>query len=148
MRFRATILSSGKTAAGIEVPAAIVEALGSSRKPAVRVTINGYTYRSTVATMGGVFMVGVSNEVRRGAGVAAGEDVDVEMELDTEPREVTVPPDLATALDRDAGARQAFEGLSYSNKRRIVEPIDDAKTPETRQRRIDKSVDALREGRG
>jgi Bacteriocin-protection, YdeI or OmpD-Associated/Domain of unknown function (DUF1905) len=146
MRFRATILSSGKTAAGIEVPAAIVEALGSSRKPAVRVTINGYTYRSTVATMGGVFMVGVSNEVRRGAGVAAGEDVDVEMELDTEPREVTVPPDLATALDRDAGARQAFEALSYSNKRRIVEPIDDAKTPETRQRRIDKAVDALRDG--
>jgi hypothetical protein len=147
MRFRTTILSSGKTAAGIEVPAAIVEALGSSRKPAVRVTINGYTYRSTVATMGGVFMLGVSNEVRRGAGVSAGEDVDVDLELDTEPREVTVPPDLATALDRDAGARQAFDQLSYSNKRRIVEPIDDAKTPETRQRRIDKAVDALRESR-
>jgi Bacteriocin-protection, YdeI or OmpD-Associated/Domain of unknown function (DUF1905) len=147
MRFRTTILSSGKTAAGIEVPAAIVEALGSSRKPAVRVTINGYTYRSTVATMGGVFMIGVSNEVRRGAGVSAGEDVDVDLELDTEPREVTVPPDLGTALDRDAGARQAFDQLSYSNKRRIVEPIDDAKTPETRQRRIDKAVDALRESR-
>ena len=147
MRFRTTILSSGKTAAGIEVPTEIVEALGSSRKPAVSVTINGYTYRSTVATVSGVFMIGVSTEVRRGAGVAAGEEVEVELALDTEPREVTVPPDLATALDRDAVAQQAFERLSYSNKRRIVEPIDDAKTPETRQRRIDKAIDSLREGR-
>ncbi|MEA2633026.1 MAG: hypothetical protein QOE66_3245 [Chloroflexota bacterium] len=147
MKFRTTILPSGKTAAGIEVPTAIVEALGSSRKPAVRVTINGYTYRSTVATMGGVFMIGVSNEVRRGAGVAAGEDVDVDLELDTEPREVAVPADLAAAFDRDEGARQAFDRLSYSNKRRIVEPIGDARSPETRQRRIDKAVDGLRGSR-
>jgi hypothetical protein len=145
MRFRATILATGKTAAGIRVPDEVVAALGSSRKPAVRATINGYTYRSSVAFMGGVFMLGVSNDVRRAAGVEAGQDVDVDLELDTEPREIEVPPDLAGALATDDVARRAFEALSYSNKRRIVEPIVDAKTPETRQRRIDKAVEGLRE---
>jgi hypothetical protein len=145
MRFRATILATGKTAAGIHVPNEVVAALGSSRKPAVRVTINGYTYRSSVAFMGGVFMLGVSNDVRRAAGVEAGQDVDVDLELDTEPREIEVPPDLATALAADDAARRAFEALSYSNKRRIVEPIVDAKAPDTRQRRIDKAVEGLRE---
>lgn len=147
MRFRTTILGTGKSAAGIEVPTEIVDALGSSRKPAVVVTINGFSYRSTVATMGGVFMIGVSNDVRKSAGVAAGETVDVDLELDTAPREVVVPPDLAAALAGDPAARRFFESLSYSNKRRIVLPIEDAKTPETRQRRIDKSVAALHEGR-
>ncbi len=147
MRFRAPILSTGKTAAGIQVPIQVLDALGPSRKPPVRVTINGYTYRSSIASMGGVFMLGVSNEVRRNAGVVAGEEVDVDIELDTEPREVTVPPDFAAALDGDGDARRSFDGLSCSNKRRIVIPIEDAKTPETRQRRIDKSVAMLHEGR-
>jgi hypothetical protein len=147
MRFRTQILSNGKTAAGIEVPPEMVDALGTSRKPAVKITINGYAYRSTVATVNGAFMVGVSNDVRRDAGVAAGDTVDVELELDTEPRVVQVPPDLAAALDGEPEARRFFDGLSYSNKRRIVMPIDDAKTPETRQRRIDKSIATLREGR-
>jgi hypothetical protein len=147
MRFRTTILAAGKTAAGIEVPPDVVAALGSSRKPPVRVTINGYTYRSTVATMNGVFMVGVSNEVRRESGVAAGETVDVDIELDTEKREVDIPPDLAAALAVDETAQRFFDGLSYSNKRRIVIPIDDAKTSETRERRIAASVQKLHEGR-
>ena len=147
MRFRTTILSAGKTAAGIQIPVQVVDALGTSRKPAVKVTINGFTYRSTVATVDGRFMVGVSNEVRKAAGVAAGEDVDVDLELDTEPREVVVPADLAAALDADPAARRYFDGLSYSNKRRIVEPIGDAKTPETRQRRIESSIGKLRDGR-
>jgi hypothetical protein len=147
MRYRTTILSAGKTAAGIEVPPDVVEALGSGRKPPVRVTINGYTYRSSVATVSGAYMIGVSNDVRRAAGVAAGEEVDVELELDTARREVEVPADLATALDADPGARAAFDRLTYSNKRRIVEPIRDAKAPETRQRRIDKSIENLRAGK-
>lgn len=147
MRFHSTIHSSGKTATGLPIPTEVVESLGAGKKPAVRVTINGYTYRSTVATVDGRFMVGVSAEVRERAGVVAGDDVDVDIELDTEPREVTVPPDLAEALDRDADARRFFEGLSYSNKRRVVMPIEEAKTPETRQRRIDKAVSMLREGR-
>ncbi len=147
MRFRATIRLGGKTATGIQVPAEIVESLGSSRRPPVRVTINGHTYRTTVAVMGGQFMLPVSAEQRENAGVAAGDEVDVDIELDTEPREVTVPPDLAEALDGDADAKRFFEGLSYSHKRRHVLAIEDAKTAETRQRRVAKAVSMLREGR-
>lgn len=147
MRFRATLELGGKTATGIRVPPEVVEGLGSGKKPAVSVTINGHTYRSTIASMGGVFMLPVSAEVRGSAGIEAGDEVDVDVTLDTAPREVSVPPDLAAALDADAGARRAFDALSYSNKRRIVMPIEDAKALETRQRRIDKAVDALREGR-
>src|SRR6476659_513308 len=101
-------------------------------------TINGHSYRGSVAFMGGEFWIGVSNDFRRTAGVAAGDEVDVDLVPDTETRAVTVPDDLAAALDADAEARSFFDGLSYSNKRRIVEPFADAKTPETRQRRIEK----------
>lgn len=147
MRFRAIIQLGGKTATGIQVPPEIVARLGSSKRPAVRVTINGYTYRSTVATMGGVFMLPVSAEVRASAGVAADDAVEVEIELDSEPREVTVPPDFAAALGRDADAGRFFDGLSYSHKRRYVLSIEGAKTAETRQRRIANAVGVLRVGR-
>ena len=147
MRFRALIQGAGKSAAGIQVPDEVVEALGAGRKPPVRVTINGHSYRSSVATMSGVFMVGVTNEFRRESGVAAGDTVDVDIELDTEPREVVVPPDLAAALDADPEARAFFDGLSYSNRRRVVEPVVAAKAPETRQRRIEKSVAGLHDHR-
>jgi uncharacterized protein YdeI (YjbR/CyaY-like superfamily) len=92
-------------------------------------------------------MLPVSAEVRERAGVAAGDDVDVDVELDTEPRQVTVPSDFDEALDRDADARRLFDGLSYSNKRRFVIPIEEARTAETRQRRIARAVSTLREGR-
>jgi hypothetical protein len=148
MRFRTKLLSAGKTAAGIEVPAKVVEALGSSKKPPVRVTINGgHVYRSTVAVMGGKFMIGVSNENRQAAGVAPGEMLEVDLELDTQPREVAVPPELAKALERDARAKKVFEGLSYSGKLRHVLPIANAKTTETLQRNLDKAIKALREGK-
>ena len=145
MRFRTTVESNGKTATGIEVPAAVVDGLGSGRRPAVRVTINGFTYRSTVASMGGRFLLPVSAERRTAAGVAAGDEVDVDVELDTEPREVTVPPDLAAALEADPEARRRFDGLSYSHRLRHVLAIDEAKSAETRQRRIDRAVVMLRE---
>jgi hypothetical protein len=147
MRFRTTILQGGKTATGIQVPDEVVEALGSGRRPAVKVTINGYTSRSTVAVVGGRYMVGVSAENRAGAGVAGGDEVDVDMELDTAPREVAVPPDLAAALDAEPAARRTFDGLSYSNKSWHVLQVTGAKTEETRQRRIAKSVDVLKQGR-
>ena len=147
MKFRATIELAGKTATGIEVPAAVVTKLGSSKKPAVRVTIKGYTYRSTIATMGGRFMLPISAQVREAAGVAARDKVDVDVELDTAPRVVTVPPDFSRALTREPAAKRFFEGLSFSNKQRIVIAIEAAKAPETRQRRIAKSVSSLREGR-
>ncbi len=147
MRFRATILLSGKTATGIRVPAEVVEGLGSSKRPAVRVTIKGHTYRSTVAPMDGEFMLPISAEHRERAGVEAFDEVDVDIELDTEPRELTVPPDFTDALDRDADARRFFDGLSYSKKQRYVLSIEEARTAETRLRRIAKAVSMLREGR-
>jgi bifunctional DNA-binding transcriptional regulator/antitoxin component of YhaV-PrlF toxin-antitoxin module len=146
MKFRASIELAGKTATGIEVPAAVVAKLGSSKKPAVRVTIKGYTYRSTVASMGGRFMLPVSAEVREATGVAARDKVDVDVELDTAPRVVTVPADFARALTREPAAKRFFEGLSFSNKQRIVIAIESAKAPETRERRIARSVDGLRRG--
>ena len=146
MRFRTTIELGGKTATGFRIPEDVVAELGSGRRPAVRVTIGGHTYRTTVAPMGGVFMIPLSAENRAGAGVAAGDEVDVDVELDTEPRVVTVPPDFAEALDRQPDARKAFDALSYSNRRRHVLSIEGAKTDETRQRRIGKAVDALLQG--
>jgi hypothetical protein len=147
MRFRTTILQTDKTATGIRVPDEVVAALDSGKRPAVTVTINGFTYRSTIAVMGGVFMVGVSAENRAGAGVKGGDEVDVDVELDTAPREVTVPADFAAALEAEPAARVTFERLSYSNKSWHVLQVTGAKTEETRQRRIAKSIDALREGR-
>lgn len=147
MKFRALIEGAGKSAAGIEVPAEVVTALGYTKRPPVRVTINGYTYRSTVATVGGRFMVGVSNEVRASAGVAAGDEVDIVMELDTAPREVAVPAELAKELAADPAARQAFEALSYSKQRLLVDPVANAKTDATRDRNVAKALSSLRDGR-
>ena len=147
MRFRTTLELAGKTATGFRVPAEIVAALGTSKRPPVRVTINSHTYRNTVAVYGGVFMLGVSAENREAAGVQAGDELDVDIELDTAPREVNIPPDFADALDADADARRAFDRLSYSHKQQHILAIEQAKTAETRQRRIAKAITGLREGR-
>jgi hypothetical protein len=147
MKFNTTITQGEKTATGIRVPDDVIAALGSGKRPSVRVTLNGYTYRTTVAVMGGAFMFGVSADVRKKAGVAGGDQVDVEIELDTEPREVTVPEDLQQALADDPEARQFFDGLSYSHKSAYVLWIESAKKDETRQRRIPEAVRMLKEGR-
>jgi hypothetical protein len=147
MRFHTTILQAGKTATGIRIPDEIVEGLGAGRRPPIRVTINGYTYRSTVAVMGGDYMVGVNADNRAAAGVAGGDEVDVDIELDTAPREVSVPADFAAALEAEPDARRTFDGLSNSNKGWHTGQIEGAKSDETRQRRIARSVEALREGR-
>jgi hypothetical protein len=147
MKFHTTLLQSGKTAVGIQVPNEVVEALGAGKRPPVRVTINGYTYRNTIAVMGGVFMVGVSAENREKAHVAGGDEVDVDIELDSQPRELTLPPDFSEALDRLPDAKRFFDTLSFSRQQALVLPINQAKTPETRQRRIDKALMALRQGR-
>jgi antitoxin component of MazEF toxin-antitoxin module len=136
MRFRTMILQSGRTATGIQVPDEVVQALGAGKRPAVKVTVNGYTYRSTVAVMGGASMISLSAEHRAAAGVAGGQEVEVDIDLDTGPREVSVPADLAAALDAEPAARRTFDGLSYSNKSWQVLQVEGAKTEETRQRRI------------
>ena len=147
MRFRATILTAGKTATGIPVPDEVIASLNAGKRPALSVTINGYTYRTTVGFVDGRTMIPLSAENRAGAGVAGGDEVDVEVELDTAPREVSLPADFAAALERDAAAKRTFEGLSNSLKNYHVQQIEGAKTPETRQRRITKSIATLHEGK-
>jgi Bacteriocin-protection, YdeI or OmpD-Associated/Domain of unknown function (DUF1905) len=145
MRFTTTLLLHGKTATGFEVPTEIVEALGAGKKPPVKVTINGYSYRSSVAVMGGKFLCGVAAEHRAPAGVKAGDTVEVDLQLDTDKREVAVPADVAKILKANPAAKARFEKLSYSHQRAHIEPIAAAKAADTRQRRIDKMITMLSE---
>ena len=147
MRFTTTILQTSKNACGIRVPDEVMAALAAGKAPKVAVTIHGYTYRSSVAMMGGEPMVSVSEAVRTASGARGGETVEVDLVLDTAPRVIAVPDDLAAALDAEPAARATFDKLSYSNRRFWVEPIEAAKAEETRQRRIEKAVATLREGR-
>ncbi|MFJ1763948.1 YdeI/OmpD-associated family protein [Amycolatopsis sp. NPDC088138] len=147
MKFRTTVLLGGKTATGLPVPDDVVEALGAGKKPAVTITLGGHSYRTTVASRGGQYLVPLSAENREKAGVSAGDDVDVEIVLDTAPRELEIPEDFTTALAADPEALKRFESLSYSGKQRYVLPIGQAKTEETRQRRIAKAVTDLHAGK-
>ena len=147
MKFRAVVELGGKTATGIPIPDDVVAMLGTGKRPAVRVRVGGYEYRTTVAPMGGRFFVPLSAEHRTAAGVAAGDAVAVDIQLDTEPREVTVPADLADALARDRQAGATFDGLAYSHRKEWVRWIEEAKKPETRATRLTKTVDALHEGK-
>lgn len=126
----------GKDATGIPVPADVVAALGPKKRPPVTVTLNGYTYRSTVAPYGDVFMLPLNKEHRAAAGVSAGDRVEVTLALDTAPRTVDVPDDLAAALAAVPGARDTFDKLSYSARKEHVRQVESAKAPETRARRI------------
>lgn len=145
--FSATLELGGRTATGIEVPEHVVEQLAAGKRPPVRVTLNDHTYRSTIAPMKGRYMLPVSAAVRRSADISAGDDVEVRLAHDTEPRTVTLPPDFAQALEEDPAAQDLFNTLSYSNKRRFLLSVEGAKTDETRRRRVGKAVAALREER-
>ena len=147
MRFRATILQTGKNAAGIVVPDEVIEGLASGRRPPVRVTVNGHTYRTSIGTIDGRAMVSFSVENRTKAGVAGRDTVDVDIELDTQKREITLAPDFTAALDAEPAARRFYDALTYSVPQWHALSVEGARTPETRQRRIEKSVALLREGR-
>ncbi|WP_144760352.1 YdeI/OmpD-associated family protein [Curtobacterium sp. 9128] len=144
MEFTTTVLQARKTATGLPVPASVIDALGAGKRPPVVVTLDGgYTYRSTVGVMQDQFLVPLSAEHRAAAGVAAGDSVVVTIEIDTLPRSVDLPEDLAAALG-SAGVRAAFDTLSNSRQRALVDPVVQARAPETRQRRIEKAVESLR----
>lgn len=143
MKFR-TLVEPPEPMRGLEVPAELVEALGGGARPPVRITVNGHSWRSRVAIMRGRHLLGLSNANRQAAGVAIGEEVEVELKLDTEPRTVDTPADFAKALDEDPAARAAYDKLTDSRKREHVRAIESAKKPETRQRRIDKAIATLR----
>lgn len=144
MRFVTVVELGGKTATGFAVPAEVVEGLGGGRRPAVTVRLKGHSYRSTVATMGGRFMVPLSAENRAAAGLGAGDEVEVELELDAAPRDVSVPDDLAAALLEDPQAKAVFDKLAYSHQRRWVLWVEGAKKAETRASRVERTIAELR----
>jgi hypothetical protein len=146
MKFTTTIIGDGNKA-GIVVPENVVSALDAGKRPPVVVTINGQSYRSSIAVMGGKYMVGVSSANRELTGTSAGDTVDVDLQVDTQPRVIEVPDDLAAALEAEPEAKAFYGTLNYSAQRRYVEPIGDAKTEETRARRIAKVVSDLRAGK-
>ncbi len=143
MMFRATLQANGRTATGVEVPEEVVTALGAGRRPPVSVTVNGYTWRTSIASMGGRFMIGISAQARAGAGVTAGDVIEVDVEHDTAPREVDVADDLAAALAAAPAARARFEALPYSHQRRYVEAVEATKKPQTRANRIARAIETL-----
>lgn len=132
--------AEGLNATGLRVPAEVIAALGTQKRPRVKVSLNGYSYRSTVAPYGDVFMLPLSQEHRAAAGVNAGDEVEVTIELDLEPRTVEVPDDLRAALSEKPGATEAFEALAFSRRKESVRQVEEAKAQETRQRRIAKIV--------
>jgi hypothetical protein len=144
MEFRTRVVQSGKTATGLQVPDDVVAALGGGKRPPVTVTLGGYGYRTTVAPMGGAFWIPLAGEHREAAGVRADQEVDVRVELDTAPRETPLPEDLAAL---DDGARAFFEGLAPSHRKEWVRWVEEAKKPETRAARVEKTAEALRAGR-
>jgi hypothetical protein len=143
--FEAVLQPRGGGGHAIELPFDPAEAFGRKRAP-VRGTVNGYPVRSTIAIYGGRAFLGLNRQVREGAGVAAGDRITVELEPDDEPRVVDVPDDLAAAFASDAGARDAFDRLSYTHRREYVEWITEAKRDETRRVRIEKALAMLRAG--
>ena len=140
--FHTAILQTGKNTAGIQVPEDVIEKLGAGKQPLVRVTINKYTYRNAVAVMGGKYMISFNPEHRKAAGVQGGEEANVTLELDLEPRTVEIPTDLKDALIK-ANALDAFEKSAPSMKKEYVRQVQEAKAQETRERRITKIVEKL-----
>ena len=145
MRFTTTVELHGKTATGMAVPPEVVEALGGGKKPAVTVTVGGHAYRTSIGSMGGRSLIPLSAERRAAAGVTAGDEVEVDVELDDQPREVEVPADLAAALDAEPAARARFQASSYSAQLRHVLAVEGAKAETTRQRRVAAAVATLAE---
>lgn len=141
MRFESVMRLQGNNT-GIEVPPEVVEALGGGKRAAVVVSVNGFEYRSTIGVMGGRFLIPFSSDKRAASGIAGGDAITVDLELDTAPRTVEVPIDLAEALDR-AGVRSAFDGLSPSARKAHVTNVESAKAAETRARRVEAIVGTL-----
>ena len=143
--FHTTVLQTGKNTAGIRVPEEVMEKLDGGRRPLVRVTINKYTDRSAVAVMGGKYMISFNVEHRIAASLQGGDETDVTLVLDLEPRTVEIPKDLKDALTK-VNALDAFEKSALSMKKEYVRQVEEAKAQETRERRIARIVGKLSAG--
>jgi hypothetical protein len=147
MRFTGELQATGGNTTGFQIPDALVDELGGGGRPKVAVTVNGYTFRSSIARMGGEFWLGVSAERRAAADIKAGDLLDLDIELDTAPRRIEVPDDLAAALAAEPAAKAFWDGLSFSNQRWHVEQITGAKKADTRAARVAKSITMLAQRR-
>ena len=143
MRLTLELQRTGGNTTGFQIPDEAVTALGGGGRPKVTVALNGFTFQSSIARMGGSYWLGVSAERRAAAGVEGGRVYDLDVELDTAPRVIEPPADLSAALDAEPAARSRWEKLSYSHQRQQVEAITAAKTPATRERRIAKALEML-----
>ena len=146
MKFKTKVVQNGNNT-GIHVPAEIVEKLNAGKKPPVNITVNDHTYRSSIAVMGGKFMVSLSAENRKAANVKGGDEVEINIEFDASPREVELPTEFQKALNKNVAAKKTFESLSYSKKQWLVLPIKDAKTEETKMKRMEKALATLKDGK-
>jgi len=144
--FETTLLQTGNNT-GIRVPDELIEQLNAGKKPPVLVTLNNFTYQSTVGVMGGAYLIPVSAAIRQSAGVSGGESIRVVVELDSEPRVVAVPADFQQALDANEGAKVFFETLSPSSRKKYVTLVESAKSDQTRQNRIEKAIADLVTGK-
>lgn len=144
MHLVSELTATGGTTTGIRIPDEAVAELGGGNRPKVVATVNGHTWRTSIARMGGAFWLGVSAENRAATGLAAGDPVQLDVELDSAPRAVEIPDDLATALAAEPAAKAAFDALSYSQQRQHVLAVESAKKPETRARRVESVVGALK----
>lgn len=143
--FHTTLSGGTGTTTGIVIPDEVVEGLGGGKRPSVRVTVNGYSYRYVIASMGGRFMIGVSSAIRAETGLKAGDPIEVEVVLDDSPREVDVPAELAAALAADPAAQTAWEKLAFSHRKEHARAVAEAKAADTRARRVEKTLAALRQ---
>ena len=143
--FKTTLIKADDVnATGIRVPPEVIAELSTSKKPRVKVTLNGsYSYSYTVAVMGGEYMIGFNQERREASGIQPGQEITVTLELDTAPQVIDVPDDLAAALAEKPGAREAFDASSPSARKEFVRQVTEAKAVDTRARRIAKIVEKL-----
>jgi hypothetical protein len=147
MDFTAPLELHGKTATGIEVPEKVIVGLNAGKRVPVKVTINGFTFATTVAPYNGKYLIPVSADIRANANVSAGDSLTVTIEVDATERKIAVPDDLTAAFKKDAAAKKFFATLSLSNQRGYVDWIEQAKKPETRTARVEKAIELLAEGR-
>jgi len=145
VKFQTTLHQTGNNT-GIEVPPELVEELGGGKRAAVKVTVNGYAYPSTIASMGGRFLIPFSSDKRAATGLAGGDPIEVELELDTAPRIIEPTPDLAEALAANPAAAAAWERLAPSHRKAHVSAIEGAKAAETRARRVAAAIEKLAAG--
>lgn len=147
LSFRTTLLPRGNACAIVLDDEQVAELGEGKRRFPVVATVAGYTWRTSVARMGGEFLVGLNREVRAGAGVESGDEVEVELALDTEPREVEVPPELADALERDPATKAAYDKLALTHRKEYARWIAEAKREDTKSRRVAQALKMLREGK-